>query len=184
MGNRGSGNKASGRLGVTVPRLVQHRDGPPDATAVLGAWRVSDCDLTLGVKSVRMGLVRMRWRWRSGPRTGVLVKKGNLDTDGHAEKRQPPVDRHRGKLEAENAAMPSRTKAPRGCQKLGKAGMDRPLEPGRERAPAHTWGAGFWLLGGESRRAVISGPRFVALCCCSPRKLVAPPFWGAASPGP
>ena len=119
-----------------------------------------------------------------GPRTGVLVKKGNLGTDGHAEKRQPPADRHRGKPEAENAAMPSQTKAPRGCQKLGDAGTDRPLEPGRERAPAHTWGAGFWLPGGESRHAVISGPSFVALCCCSPGTPVAPPCRGAASPGP
>lgn len=130
-----------------------------------------------------MGLVQMRWHWKSGPRTGVLVKKGSLDTDCHAEKRQPPADRHRGKPEAENAAMPSWTKAPRGCQKLGEAGTDRPLEPGRERAPAHTWVAGFWLPGGKSIRTVISGPSFVALCCRSPGKLVTPALLGCNVPG-
>ena len=46
-----------------------------------------------------------------GPKDWCPYEEGK---PGHrqAEKRWPPADRHRGKLEAENAAMPSRTKAP------------------------------------------------------------------------
>ena len=104
-----------------------------------------------------------------GPRTGVLMKKGNLNTDRHTERRWPAADRHRGKLEAENAAMPSRTGAPRGSQELGEAGRTVP-----------------WGLGGS---VLLPAPRWWASGCQAVRTDVlsfqAPGLWlcVAAAPG-
>lgn len=75
----------------------------------------------------------------------------------------------------------------RGTQRQPGAGRGRtdcPPGPGRERAPARAQMVGFWLPGGENRRAVISGPRFVAVCRSSPGKLTHQPFWDAVSTGP
>lgn len=62
--------------------------------------------------------------------------------------------------------------------------MDCPLGPERERTPAYTRVVGSWRPSSESGRAVISGPRFVAVCCSSPGKLTRQPFWDAAPTGP
>lgn len=72
--------------------------------------------------------------------------------------------------------------ADRGTQRQPEAGrgsMDCPLGPERERTPAYTRVVGSWRPGSESRHAVISGPRFVAVCCSSPGKLTRQPFWDA-----
>ena len=114
------------------------------------------------------------------PRTGVLMKKGNLDIDRQRK------DGHQ-QTDTEGSWRPRMQRCRHGPRhprqpEAGRGSTGCPLGPGRERAPARTQMAGFWLLGGENRRAVVSGPGFVALCR-SPGKPTHQPFWDAVSTG-